>query len=364
MNLFQDSRIDIQRDAYELQMSFKWFSPTAIFLAFFCVAWDGFLIFWYAMGSQTDAPWIFFVFPLIHVAVGVGLTYYTLCLFFNKTQVRVNRDQVEVLHAPIPWWRGNKNVASAELEQLYVKEKRSTSKNGSSNYTYKLRAKLVDGKDLALLDIGRGDSEIMQRIETEIESFLGIEDEAIAGEFQKDRKVRQPVTPKARSTAPLANPHHLQLQHLKAGDFVDYERQSYQVAHLSQYDWNNGDSDKLLQLLSNSNEERLVYLQQNGGLFQPYLETKLSLIEANSIFFLKASPPEQLTYQNQTFQLSQYLKGQLFRTGQKQPFPAEQWSYHSADQQQSLRVVDNDSLTSMYLGQKELPGSFENLLTP
>src|SRR5438445_5351048 len=60
----------------------RWFRPMHVFLLFFCIAWDSFLVFWYSMAIFAPAPGGFdiiaIVFPICHVAVGVGLTYAVL----------------------------------------------------------------------------------------------------------------------------------------------------------------------------------------------------------------------------------------------------------------------------------------------
>jgi hypothetical protein len=39
--------------------SWRWFTPSVIFLVFFCIAWDSFLIFWYSMAfNSKHVPWI------------------------------------------------------------------------------------------------------------------------------------------------------------------------------------------------------------------------------------------------------------------------------------------------------------------
>jgi len=75
----------IDRWGPELTITRRWFSAVLLFLVFFCIAWDSFLVFWYTMAFRADAPWIMKVFPIVHVAVGVGLTYYTIAGFVNST---------------------------------------------------------------------------------------------------------------------------------------------------------------------------------------------------------------------------------------------------------------------------------------
>lgn len=53
----------------------NWLTWAIAPMAFFAVFWDGFIIFWYATALKTHGPLIMILFPLLHVAVGVGLTY-------------------------------------------------------------------------------------------------------------------------------------------------------------------------------------------------------------------------------------------------------------------------------------------------
>jgi hypothetical protein len=126
--MLNTNKLHVIEDQQGLSIQFAWFSPTAIFLAFFCLVWFGFLTFWYTMAGATGAPLLFFIFPLIHVAVGLGLGYYTLCLFFNKTYIDIHDHHLWVHHTPIPWWKGNVNIAVQDIEQVYVKEKKQKTK--------------------------------------------------------------------------------------------------------------------------------------------------------------------------------------------------------------------------------------------
>jgi hypothetical protein len=78
----QPESITYEQDGRVLKIRRRWFSLKYVPLAFFCVAWDAFLVFWYAMAlGEKGAPWIMVVFPIAHVAVGLGLTYSTLAGF-------------------------------------------------------------------------------------------------------------------------------------------------------------------------------------------------------------------------------------------------------------------------------------------
>ncbi len=160
----------------------RWFSPMHVFLIFFCIAWDGFLVFWYFMALTEGGPCIMIVFPIAHVAIGVGLTYYTISGLLNRTVLKVASGTLTVRHGPLPW-PGNHTIETAQLEQLYCTEHVSTSKQGGSTTHYRVNAALADGRKLRLLS---GMSEVEQAlfIEQKLEDHLGIKDQAVPGEMK------------------------------------------------------------------------------------------------------------------------------------------------------------------------------------
>lgn len=162
----------------------RWFNWGVIPLAFFCIIWDSFIIFFYTMIFRTHAPIFIMLFPSLHLAVGLFLTYIVLTGFFNTTQVRITGSNISVLHGPLPW-PGNKNISTLDIQQVYCIQ----SFNSSSNYNNRRsspsydvcvmyqsgnREKLIGGIDQA---------DQARYIEQQIESTLGIADTAIAGEL-------------------------------------------------------------------------------------------------------------------------------------------------------------------------------------
>lgn len=165
----------------ELEISRRWFTPAILFLVFFCVLWDGFLVFWYGIAfSQDDVPWIMILFPTLHLAVGVGLTYFVLCCFVNRTRIKVSMGQLTVRHGPLPW-PGNYTLNSADVEQLYCQSKFHQGKHGG-RYTYEVQALLHDGTKQKLVS-GLDDSDQAIFIEQQLEDHLRIEDRRVPGEF-------------------------------------------------------------------------------------------------------------------------------------------------------------------------------------
>ena len=159
----------------------RWFSLGFVFLLFFCAAWDGFLVFWYKMAFADDAPLMMKIFPIGHLAVGVGLTYFTLAGFLNTTRITAGSSEVTVRHGPLPWL-GNRTIPASDIEQLYCTEHTCRHSNETTSITYRVNAVLSGGKKAKLLS-GLTDADQALYIEQTIENRLGIEDRRVRGEM-------------------------------------------------------------------------------------------------------------------------------------------------------------------------------------
>lgn len=178
----------IEENATGFTMSWRWFQPVAIFLTFFVIAWDGFLIFWYRMalggfGSSFSggANLIMILFPIAHVAIGVGMTYYVLALYLNRTAMTVSDAEIKVRTFPLPYPWKDRTLAASDVEQVYVKQSISHNKNGTS-ISYDVRAQLYGAPDEKLVT-GLHTPEFALYIEQEVEAYLGIENREVYGEY-------------------------------------------------------------------------------------------------------------------------------------------------------------------------------------
>ena len=176
------AKYTVSHGVHALEISWRWFTPAILFLVFFCIAWDGFLVFWYGIAFSTNAPWIMKVFPIVHVAVGVGLTYLTLATLVNTTRLTVTNHELSVRHGPLPW-AGSKTVRIGSLQQLFVKENSRTNK-GHTTHTYSVCAVGADGRHVDLVkNLPERDQALW--LEQEIERYTGIADEPVAGEVSR-----------------------------------------------------------------------------------------------------------------------------------------------------------------------------------
>ena len=166
-----------------LTLTYRWFSVKYIFLAAFCVVWDGFLAFWYYTAFTTDAPLMMVLFPVLHLAVGVFLTYSTLAGFVNKTVVTVSNGTISIFHGPLPWF-GSKTIPAHSITQLYVEDRVHRSSKGGTSVTYRLSAITTENKKIKLIStIDSHDTALY--LELEVERHLGLRDQKVPGEMQK-----------------------------------------------------------------------------------------------------------------------------------------------------------------------------------
>ena len=166
-----------------LTISRKWFSWSAIPLLGFATIWDAFLVGWYGMVSSMSGPmeWLFLLFPLIHVGVGIGITYTAFAKLINRTDIEVDPKRVTVKNGPLKW-RGNKEVYSTAIHQVYVHETGRLGNDQNPSKLYEVHAILKGGGSVRLV---KGLTSQFQAlyIEQEIERYLGITPQPVKGEY-------------------------------------------------------------------------------------------------------------------------------------------------------------------------------------
>lgn len=178
----QPRGVEATQDGDQLVLRYRWFHPTYLGLLLFCVFWDGFLVFWYGIALTSGAGAEMFVGPLLHVAVGLGLSWYVLAGLVNRTTVTVSRGRISVAHGPVPW-PGAKKLDAAEVAQLWFEQKVSTSSKGSRSVRYHLHALLTDGVSVKLVG-GLHEPAYARYLEYRLEEHLGLTDRPVDGEYR------------------------------------------------------------------------------------------------------------------------------------------------------------------------------------
>lgn len=174
------ARVHVETRGRDLVIVRRWFSWAYLLLTVFCVMWFGFLVTWYGIAFATDAPLLFKLFPLVHVAAGLFIAYLTLTGFVNRTRFTVERDHLTVRHGPLPW-PGNLDVSTLQLEQLFCTQKISRGRNGTT-VRYNVEALTKDGRHLKVVS-GLDTREQALFIEQTLESHLGIKNRRVRSEM-------------------------------------------------------------------------------------------------------------------------------------------------------------------------------------
>lgn len=110
-----------------------WFSHMVWLLIPFCIFWNSFLIFMYSsmLTHASGASLLpLLLFPLLHVTIGIGLTYFVVCTFFNKTDIILESSALTVKTHPLPW-PGNKSIPAETVADFLVRERFTQSENSS-----------------------------------------------------------------------------------------------------------------------------------------------------------------------------------------------------------------------------------------
>ena len=186
-------RFTVEDLGHQLTIRYRWFHWALIPLLFFVIAWDSFLVGWYWMltagpfGGDHGMPMpfklIFIIFPVAHVAIGVGLTCFVVAGFLNSTLIRVADGELSVRHGPVPW-PGNLDLPTDGIEQIYCQKKiHRTSDEGRTSTSRYYEVHAVTGGLKKKLLGGLREADHALYIEQQLEKFLRIADRPVPGEM-------------------------------------------------------------------------------------------------------------------------------------------------------------------------------------
>ncbi len=175
-NIEMPKRFEISNGPEGFVIRRKWLGPEIYFLFFFCLAWNGFMIFFISLARTFS----FIMIP--HLTVGIVVAYAALAHLFNTTTITILYDAISLRHAPVPVL-GGKTIARGDIQQLYSKETVSHGKHNDT-YTYGVNVILNGGGDIELIGGFQGKEDAIF-IEQQIEKRLGISDVIVPGELPR-----------------------------------------------------------------------------------------------------------------------------------------------------------------------------------
>ena len=177
--------MSVHREAGALTISRRWFGGAIIFMTIFALFWNGFLAIWFGIAISQGIG-IMAAFGSIHALVGIGMVYYVIAGYRNRTHIRVNPQTISIEHEPMPWF-GAKSISSQGIQQLYSKRRVSSSRSSSgrsrTSVSYEVRVIDGHGRDISLIRGLQDDNQALF-IEQAIEKHLGIPNRPVRGEMR------------------------------------------------------------------------------------------------------------------------------------------------------------------------------------
>ncbi|MCB1177564.1 MAG: hypothetical protein KDK36_08315 [Leptospiraceae bacterium] len=169
-----------KREPDQIQISYGWFRPRAIFIFIFAFFWNYFVqpTFWLSV-SKGIIDYIL----IVPVVAGFFILYWGLIELLNKTKITVTGEKLLVRVGPMPVF-ANENIELKDLQQLYCKSKVKTVNRHQNELQYQIYAVLKDFSHKVIAKRIYKKKEA-QYIEYEIEQFLRIVDKKVDGEESK-----------------------------------------------------------------------------------------------------------------------------------------------------------------------------------
>ncbi|MDX2465358.1 MAG: hypothetical protein QNK31_12715 [Porticoccus sp.] len=166
-----------------MQITHVWHGPQTYALLLFALIFNGLWIgngFVEILFSEREllTKLSSLVFPLL----GLGVLYFTIATWLNKTQIYVSKNKIEIKHKPVPWF-GNKKLKADNIKQLFVEKKCVGSSNGNRRYKYNVLGLTSESAQFKLI-AGLEFRDHARFIEKTIEDYLGIENVKIEGEAE------------------------------------------------------------------------------------------------------------------------------------------------------------------------------------
>jgi Domain of unknown function (DUF4178) len=176
-----------------------------------------------------------------------------------------------------------------------------------------------------------------------------------------------PNQPKPRSVRPEYDPTNLTVEDLQAGFLVDYRLKTWEVVNESQYDWYNGESDRLL-VLGADIERVFVYLRRENGLPIVYDMRQINIyaLDRNmaSEISMRGKPSNVINFQGYDFYRETEREGLCFFISEGGANKKVRlWEYVDLTRTKLLRVEQFDKADfRAYTGSIVSPLEFSEIL--
>jgi hypothetical protein len=158
----------------------------------------------------------------------------------------------------------------------------------------------------------------------------------------------------------------LKIQDIQKGFLLDYQHETWEVVEETQYDWEQGNSDKLFELKNAQNKSVLLFVCQNMAIYDTWIEEKFTYQKLVKYKLDKINHEAVLKFdfKGEIFLKNQIDVGYGYIAGSYKGKKIKQHKYLSQDEKQSFRVITHkDENSTFFLGKRVRNFEFNNVLT-
>jgi hypothetical protein len=224
-------------------------------------------------------------------------------------------------------------------------------------YDYQIWIEQKEGKKIKLFGEGTfyqlSKLSKAQKITDEINSFL--EDKTypksniirkqveVKPKIIKPKSVQKPQVSRRKITKEQ-NPSKLKIQDIRKGALVNYKLQTWEVAEQIQYDWGQGNTHILYRLNNVANKGILLLVAQNLGVYQLWIEKRLTYQELidYKLDKIRYEPPLHLVCNGEEFIKEHIEIGYEFVADAENGVKIKQYDYLSENGKKSLRILHHE----------------------
>ena len=132
---------------------------------------------WSEVLNKNPTIFIYSLLPIL----SIFFLYVALAKFLNKTTYSITDRGLSISYSPLPWPKNNRTYYRTEIVQIYIQQRISRSKNGSTTRSFRVAAEFKNASD-AVIESGFSNYSDARILEQWIESKFNLQDVSVADE--------------------------------------------------------------------------------------------------------------------------------------------------------------------------------------
>jgi hypothetical protein len=305
------------------------------------------------------------------VLAAVGFLFRKKDITFSRSKIAIRADEDYIIiedkltlkEKNDPWKRQTRYATfTKNIDDIYIITSQGRRRIYEKCTHYEIWIERFGGQHLKVLGKEKGVA-ITNRSEAE---FIV---KKIQGFLLKNIKHKPKTTPKwrvlARQITKEQELSELRIQDLRKGALLDYKLQTWEVTEQIQYDWGQGNTDTLYCLENAENHSILLLVTQDLGIYQTWIEERLSRQElvSHNLEKAHAEAPLELSFKGNLLVKQAIETGYKFVGDSEFLTRVEQYKYLSEDGKHSLRTLRHENgKVLVFSGTKAGDFEFSNIL--